>query len=275
MIYHAAMPDQSHVVAEGPDDGKLYGRFADHRRCRIVPAGDKSTAIEALGRLNEYGNRGRVRGYVVVIDVDFDEITGSKVDDSNLIYTDGYNAECMLFREADLRSLFIEFGVSPAEMPSELHQRIELEARKIGKLRLINRINNLFLNFSDLDFDEFFDASSMRIDEKVLTQAVLRASQRTRLKESDVDRYVSALPNKVARWHLVSGHDLMELLGAYLRFKSNDTKITDYRVASILRVRYNFEDFKKTRTCRDLLEWESRNSPYLVLERVAVSSEAA
>ena len=275
LIYHAAKPDQSHLVAEGPDDAKLYGRFVDHKRCRIVPAGDKSTAIEALSRLNQYGTRGRLRGYVVVVDIDFDEVTGSKSVDSNLVYTDGYNAECMLFRVADLRSLFIEFGVSPEEIPGELPQQVELEARKLGRLRLINRIHNLFLKFADLDFDEFFDADSMRIDEKALTEAVLRASHPTRLTAPDIERYISALPDKVARWHLVSGHDLMELLAAYLRFKSKDTKISDYRVASILRVRCSFDQFSKTRMHRDLVQWESRNAPYLVLEKVAVSSEAA
>jgi hypothetical protein len=64
----------------------------------------------------------------------------------------------------------IECGLSPEEIPSEFLVRIEMEARKLGRLRLINAQHNLYLKFNSLAFEEFFDASSITIDFKQMVR---------------------------------------------------------------------------------------------------------
>ena len=265
-MFHKAKPSWTHFVLEGTDDSKLYGQFVNHSRCRPVPAGNKETAFDVLERLNKYASNGRLRGYLALVDGDFDCALNKQRSDANLIYTDAHNAECLIFRDANVQSLVIECGLSPVEMPPDFLVRIEMEARKLGELRLINAQHNLYLNFADLEFEEFFDASSIKIDLEQLVSVLSRVSHPRVISNAEIVEYRKKFPRQMMRWHGVNGHDLMELVANYLWFKTGNPTITEQRVASILRLMFTFTQFSKTHTYRDLRAWEAKNSPYVLFD---------
>jgi hypothetical protein len=264
--FYVARPQIAQMLVEGFDDRRFYGKFVDHTSCRLDFAGNKENALDVLRRLNQLRSQGRsLNGYLVIVDADFDHILAKKCEDPNLIYTDAHSAECMFFRDSDWKALLVEFGLVPQSAPNDFLAKIEKQAQKIGLLRMASEKHRLYLNFKDLgrEIDGLFDAEAVHIDFQSLIEVVLRLSHPTMEKAQNFKEYFKQLP-PVSRWHAVSGHDLMDLLASYLRQKTDDQRITEDRVAAVLRVRYDSTHFKQTRTYVDIRLWEEKNPGFIV-----------
>jgi hypothetical protein len=265
--FHVARPQIAQMLVEGFDDCRFYGKFVDHNSCRLDSAGNKENALDVLRRLNQLRSQGRsLKGYLVIVDADFDHILVKRCEDPNLIYTDAHSTECMFFRDSDWKALLVEFGLVPHSAPNEFLAKVEKQAQKIGLLRMANEKHRLYLNFKDLgrEIDRLFDAEAVHIDFQNLIEVILRLSHPTMVKLENFKQYFQELP-PVSRWHAISGHDLMDLLASYLRQKTGDQRITDDRVAGVLRVRYDSMHFKQTGTYVDIRLWEEKNPGFVVL----------
>jgi hypothetical protein len=80
------------LVVEGDTDARVYKRFVDDSRCKVIPAHNKDNAVEIL----EILEKDRFPGVLVIVDADFWHLEGIKPESLNLLLTDTHDLETMI-----------------------------------------------------------------------------------------------------------------------------------------------------------------------------------
>jgi len=80
------------LLTEGTTDARVYGRFVNDAKCKLVPALGKDNAIGAISILEN----DRFCGVLAIIDTDFWRIDGITLNSPNILLTDTHDLESLI-----------------------------------------------------------------------------------------------------------------------------------------------------------------------------------
>ena len=223
----------------------------------------KPNVIGAVQRLDatQFG------GALGVVDSDFERLTGGRIESSNLLYTDAHDLECLLCRSSALDKVLAEHG-----NVSKIHRfesagidvRTALLERALvfGRLRFAALLARPSVKLQ-VKVQQFVDEKTWTVDDETLIRHAAPGSLH------DADAITSRLRQRpdVYPWHVVRGHDMIEILRIGLRrvLGNLPPSIGTKDIARLLRAAMSPEELRNTRLWADLRAWETANRPYAVL----------
>ena len=196
-----------------------------------------------------------------------DYLAGIPLGSNNLVATDAHDLECMLCRSSALDSVLAEHGD---------HEKIARFGRAHGEVRtaLLDRglvfgrvrwaARELQPSWRLPAVRRFVDEKSWVVDEDGLIETTARMNEA--MSAAVLRRRVADLP-RADPWHVVRGHDLLEILRVGLRNVLGNLPATVgvKEIARALRLAMKPADLQSTQLWQDMQRWERLNEPFLVL----------
>lgn len=252
----------SFMVLEGSDDLRFWTTRC-HHDCRLIDGNGKQNVLIGLRRLDEIG----FEGALGVVDSNHDYLADIPLGSNNLVATDAHDLECMLCRSSALDAVLVELGD---------HEKIGRFGRAHGEVRtaLLDRglvfgrvrwaVRELRPSWRLPALRRFVDEKSWVVDEDGLIETT--ASMNEAMSASVLRRRVADLP-RADPWHVVRGHDLLEILRVGLRNVLGNLPATVgvKEIARALRLAMKPADLQSTQLWQDMQRWERLNEPFLVL----------
>ena len=254
----------SFLVVEGKDDMRFWKPHS-HDSCRRINGGGKNNVIRGLLRLDQLP----YKGILGVVDSNLDHLLGKSPQSANLVATDAHDLECLLCKSSALDHVLAELGddgkIDRFNQSHNTDVRTALLERGLvlGRLRWAARRMEPNIGVSHIVPARFVDESTWTVNDQALIDEMAH--------HSDVDaqrlhREITQLP-AADPWHVVHGHDLVEILKIGLRrvLGSLRTTIGVEQIAGLLRQSIPPQELQATGLWCHIRRWESRNKPFLVL----------
>ena len=255
--------DGSFLVLEGSDDLRFWMTRC-HDSCRLIDGNGKNNVILGLRRLDEI----EFRGVLGVVDSNHDYLTEKPLPSTNLVATDAHDLECLLCRSSALDAVLAEFGdqekIRRFSREHDMHVRAALLDRGLVFGRLRWAVSELDPSIGLPDIRRFVEEKAWAVDEDGLLDETAKSSEG--VDANTIRSRINALP-PADPWHVVRGHDLLQLLRIGLRTILGDLPsnkgVKD--IAQALRLAMPSADLHATGLWRNMRHWEHSNEPYLVL----------
>ena len=250
----------SFLVLEGLDDVRFWSTRS-HHGCRLIDGKGKPNVVRGLRRLDEIG----FGGALGVVDSNYDYLAGVPLGSKNLLATDAHDLECMLCRSSALDGVLAEFGSDEKidRFGQSAGVRTALLERGLvfGRLRWAAQRLDAGLQLPAIR--AFVDEKSWSVDEDGLID---RAAGLNGMEASALRRHIADFP-PADPWHVVHGHDLLEILRFGLRSVLGDLRasVGVQEIGRALRLAMSAADLRSTQLWQDMRQWERLNKPYLVL----------
>ena len=251
----------SFLVLEGRSDMRFW-KSRSHDDCRLIDGKGKPNVVGGLQRLDEIG----FAGALGVVDSNYDYLAGVPVESNNVVVTDAHDLECMLCRSSALDAILAEYGCDEkiGRFGGNASVREALVERGLVFGRLRWRAQRFETGLRLPPMRAFVDEKSWSVDEDGLIE---RAAGMNEGAEANVlRREIAGLP-PADPWHIVHGHDLVEILrvGLLNVLGNLRTSIGVKEIARGLRLAMPISDLQSTQLWQDMQRWERLNEPYLVL----------
>jgi hypothetical protein len=246
------------LVSEGATDQRLYGKFTD-RDVKIIPAHSKTNVISVINKMS-YRKDERILG---IVDRDLDDLKERKVSPP-VFYTDFRDLEMMLIHSSALDDVLTEYGDADRvdrfrRQSGDIRDVIVSAAYPLGLLMYVSFLRGYSLSFRNLDFRQFIDRRTLKVDEAKMVQAVIantmgcELSYRNVLK--DLQGQVQLHPDKR---QIARGHDCVQILLIGLRdnFGAYNTALLDAGfLGGALRLAFGFEEFSRSEIYATTQKW--------------------
>jgi len=251
------------VLVEGSKDVRVYRNFVEERVCDVIPAESKRNALGALRLLRQSGEK----GVLVIADADFSPLSGTKVSDPDVLFTDGHDLECMLLQSPALAKLLVEYDLSPTHFGGDLGMTLARTVQLLGYLRFASWKFGLQLDFKAIDFTVFTKSGlPPEVDDDAMVGEVLKRSRCCRDNAIEVRKRRNGLIDAAHDpWVVSCGHDMTALL-ALLLSRTGGRVIPPSTVERQLRLSYETAHFRLTPLYLNIQEWERRNPSYRILK---------
>jgi len=262
------------VIVEGDSDARVYRKFVDEKRCRVIPAHGKSNVLSAMETLEA----DETDGILAIVDNDFWRLDSVEPNSENILVTDTHDLETLIISSGALDTVLEEFG-APKKLLSIGNVRDTLlrTALPIGFIRWISssRQENLSLRFKDVSFVTVVECSgnSMKTSIDRLLTEVKRHTHNVIIDERFIRTRISELIRSKRHdpWQVCRGHDMVHILTIGLRqvFGNRHAHSIGYeQVDRILRLSFGFGEFSRTKLFTSIKNWERANRGYPVLARL-------
>lgn len=257
------------LIVEGTTDSRVYERFINPSKCKLIPANGKDNAIGALSILEKSG----FKRILTIVDADFWRLDGIDPKTSNLLLTDTHDLETIIISSDAFDKVLNEFGsVNEMKKLGKPIRDMLLESGIIiGFLRWLSSPSkdSLSLNFKNLSFDKFLDQYTLRVDIDNLIKEVKINSNNSTLDEKAIKQKIIMLMKEgYDPWQVCSGHDLVQILSfGLLNIFGNHRgkKITPEIVDGILRISYEYSHFCLTNLYKSIEDWDKLNLSFKIL----------
>jgi hypothetical protein len=256
---------------EGGKDAKCFAKFVDSRACRVIPAHGKDNVIEAVAILTA----DRIHGVLGVIDTDFWALEETLISAPHLLQTDSHDLETMLLESSAADHFVNELGshekiaaVCQAN-DGDFRPFLFRSVTDLAYLRWASLQHNHALTFDDLPFSDFLDRATLMPRLNDMIRCVINKSQAHALSVSSLASEIASLRNPSHSYsQLCCGHDVVRALGVALQKmlgNRNSGEVTPEIIERELRLAYQAEHFRRTRLYQSIKQWETSNSPYVIL----------
>lgn len=267
--------NKAFVLVEGTTDTVFYKGIICNENVQIIPARSKSTVIKTIRKANAL----KIKGILAIVDSDYDIILDSIVEDDNIVYTDTHDIETLILQTDAFDRFINEFGdddkiLQYEQKKGEKILNIVLEyGGTIGKLRLLSVKEGYNLCFNSIRIEEYFD-SNLEFNFTKYFKQVIYVSKKLNIKEEILDKY-SKLGNNYDIWQLCRGHDLSEIISVLFSGDGNSVMLGNSRATHIgidrveqsLRFAYYAPiHFISTKMYKAILEWQSKNSGFILIK---------
>lgn len=262
------------LLVEGNSDARFWQSRVDHKRCQVRAMGGRDKAIEEV----EQRRRENKRGFVAVLDADFDRVEGTLREDPDIVFTDFHDLECMLVGSPALEKVLDVLGsrdkCAQFEEKTKPIREVLLEnARIIGELRWLSKRDKLNLVFRKPDgnkfryigYKEFCDQKSWSVEPRQLVVHVCNFSMRHGLKPDDLLERMGLLPD-ADPWQICVGHDLLGLLAIGLRQRLGNETVDEPTMQNSFLLAYEEAYLKETLMYRALCAWEEKHPPFRIFK---------
>ena len=257
------------LVVEGSNDRQFFLEYIDPDNCSIQIAQGKENVLEVLRILNT----DQFNGVLGIVDADFDRIDQHTRRVRNLVSPEFHDLDVLLIRSDALNSVLREYGSENKlkQLSKDPLQSLSEATFPIAALRIYSKRKNLRLKFQGLDFGDFVDRTTLRMNSNELVRRVMVNSQ----------NHFAAVPQAVALLQeieqqgypdheMCSGKDLLETLSIALKKKfgsvTNHTWITADQLRKYLRMSFNESMFQSTELYGAVRHWERRVGVFTILK---------
>lgn len=255
------------ILVEGHSDMRVYRRFFDHNKCRLVLSFGKENALKALLILENDS----LKGILAIVDSDFFRIESNKPEDDDLFLTDYHDLESMIISSNVLEDILLEFGNSNdiKNYKFNIQDILYESASYLGFFRWISSKSkeNLRLKFKGINFLNFIDKNTLMLDIKKLMKEVINNSNQIVNKKNIELKILYLKKSNYDLKEVCSGHDLIEILYIGLKyiFGNRKTISLDLDVFdSAIKLSYNYSYFSQSNLFAELEKWEQNNINYKI-----------
>lgn len=269
----------SFLIVEGLTDQRLYQKFIDSTKCKVVTAENKENVIDTIVILNEK----KFEGVLGIIDTDFSKLDQDKMKTPNLLTTDTHDIETMIIKSRALDNVMAEFAdfnkldQLTAVNNKDLREILTDSGAKIGYFRWAALKFNKRFRFDDLRFESFTCSKTLEVNMQELIKQVINASPKeSKVRVEEVEQLIETLIREDHDpWQVCCGHDLVHLLligltrifGAY-----NAYKLSSGELEGDLRLAYEYTYFNQTSLYLQIKKWEAAKS-YLILTSSVIEQD--
>lgn len=251
------------LLAEGNTDLRLYNKFIESDKVKIIPANSKSNVMKTVNKMGRRGD-GRIIG---IVDRDLDTLKGSTVSPP-LFYTDFRDMEMMLISSSALDDVLTEYGDLERlekfqKQYGDVRDSLIEASYPLGLLMYQSYLRGYGLNFKGLDFRNFIDKRTLNVDLQKMVREVISNTMGSELSVKNVLRDLQLqMDQKRDRGLIARGHDTVSILliGLKDNFGNYNSKsINEGSLGGALRLAYDFSDFESTLLYKETRKWaESR-----------------
>lgn len=240
------------LILEGPSDSVFWRNKIAKERCQITISGSKATSVSVTKLLDEDG----FKGFVVVVDDDYDYFLGYEYESANLLTTETNDLETLLGSSPALQKTLEEHLLDDRANEhdtniQELTQKVKAIATVFGKLRYINRKHSLNVSFDKLSPWKYVEHQSVELNAHSLCTDF---SALCEVSAEQVVEWLNNAPNEPV-WNVIQGHDFTCLLAIALKGRAR-TGCNESTICSSLRLAYEWAWFKATSLVQRLERWE-------------------
>ncbi|WP_026667670.1 DUF4435 domain-containing protein [Butyrivibrio sp. AE2005] len=266
---------QHYLLVEGESDEKFFENILDCEKCIVKNLKGKEKVIEYIKEKNKYNQK----GYLGIVDADFDHITGKIKSIDNLIFTDFHDIEMLILSsKPNMRRIYSEMTnnikIKHFEDTHKMQfiQAIMEAAYKIGILRLV--LCNPYYSAIDMDDLPYIDITDD--DFNVNTDELIKRVIRKQYSFYDIQqKYDDEKEKKHDTYQLCCGHDVTNILALCFIAKKRgglgygeQDHLSKKLIEEFLRVIYNLKHFKSTKMYKAILDWEEKNSVEILDKKV-------
>jgi hypothetical protein len=257
---------QKFLLVEGMSDIRFLNRFIG-KRCHVFALGGKQN----LRRYHD-GNPHRFPLSHVFMDADFDRIEHEDLGNTDeKTYTDKTDRETtVICSESFIKKIEQIFDIEGDRAKNVLEMAFK-GAAEIGKVRYINKIKRINVDFKRLNFQEFLGEYGFISDKFYKHLLDLQRGNFSHQRFNEEMRNTSELIasiNKLAEnsaESICNGHDLCLIIAFYATLWSkNSTSLCQCCPSSIeecVNTAFSLDEFEKTNMSLNLEKWlASRNS---------------
>jgi hypothetical protein len=267
-----SLHDGAFLVVEGGSDKHVYKLVLDEDRCRIEIACGRDNVFGAIRLLNADD----FQGVFGVVDADFMHVTGERILEENILWTDFHDLECMVLNSPAFDRILDEFAsenrLQTYAIPrSRIARQLAASAAPLGCLRLISIQEGLDLKCEGLTFSRFVEGQPLLINFAAMIREIINKSQKHELDQEQLLAQVTAEVQKEHDcWQISCGHDIVEILSVLFREvlsgKSGGQFAVDVLERS-LRIAYHAGFLKETLVYRAMERWEQHHPEFPILQR--------
>lgn len=244
------------VIVEGKDDQKLYRKVFDSNATLFFTA----TGCYHFEEIIKANSKSQDK-FIIIKDSDFEGVLGNKFDAPNLFRTDGHDAEMMTISDSFWDSFKDEFLNGEDKKLAEV-KSVDKAIENLSFCKLYNVDKNLSLEF--LPTGKFYDGKAPVDLSKCISTVNSHSSNRAK-KKLDVE----VLKNYKKKYFdidykdLTNGHDMCDaIIYKYKEMMNKSFKLQT--LCSLIRMKYTYEDFQKTRLYAELVKWSEKNNRKLL-----------
>lgn len=257
---------QYYLLVEGESDVKFFNNLISESVCKVVDLRGKENVIAFIKKQNQ----AKQKGYIAIVDADFDNINNGRECIANLYYTDVHDIEMLIISSTNnLRKLYAEHGdmhlIAQAEKrfaKSFINKIIEA-SYQIGILKYVVQRDKYqsLISMDDLPYEDIVD-EEFNVNIDLLISRVKGKFLASTIRE-DYDKIITQGYDK---WQICCGHDVTNLL--LIAFMDKGKKGLGYgtnkvlsikAIESSLRVAYDYTKFMITDIYREIVQWEQEN----------------
>ncbi|VXD17768.1 conserved hypothetical protein [Planktothrix serta PCC 8927] len=259
------------LLVEGRTDQTFYERFIDKKNCELMSISGKPSSklliIDVLGILE----KDNFDGILAIVDADFDHLETSPHTNPNLIRTDTHDLETMLINSKAFDKVIREFGSEDkiTKFGRDIRTALLEAGMPVGYLLWVSNRDGLNLTFEKIEFSNFIDKKTLKINKIKLIQEVKNKSQAFTLKDEELQqRIINRKSSNHDPWQVCCGHHLVEILSLSLRKAIGSANASDVERENLersLRLAYEEAYFYKTQIYLSICTWETNNPLFRVL----------
>lgn len=264
---------QYFLIVEGTSDEHFFENILDCKKCIVLNLEGKTKCLEFIREQN----KNRKKGYLAILDADFEFITHKSSTEENVILTDFHDIEMViLYSKPNLRRIYSELTKNIIILNYETQKRSSFigsilnAAYEIGLYKLVcNTPKFKKISLDEIPYSDIIDDSfSVNLDELV---------RRTKGKNFTDFELTTAIEiqreNHFDMYQVCCGHDVTSIMAISLTAKENagfgygenkDWKKCKIIIEELLRSIYDLNKFKKTGMYKEIIAWENKNGVQII-----------
>ena len=267
VMSRAVEKEKSALLIEGLKDARIYRAVTDPNACRVIAAGSRANAQEALTILKAKGEP----GVLAVVDADTDHLAGRPSFDPDLLLTHTRDAEGLILEARTLRKVLIEFDLPPDCFGGDPDMAAANAAMPLGATRFLAERRNWQVRFHQVDFARFVDKATLNCNLTAFCAHLSSLIDAPRVSPAGLEAELRAViskgltPLQVARGHDITGILAWAFVKRLGKKRSSGDLIDGDLIERSLRLAYSEASFAENDLSRRIKAWETRNSHYRVL----------
>lgn len=262
---------QYYLIVEGESDEHFFENILDCGRCKVTNLKGKENVLEFI----EEQNRCKRKGYLAIVDADFEHILGRTTVEENVLLTDVHDMETLILSSnPKVRRIYSEFTDNIViKMYEENNNRLFIDAimdaaYEIGLLKLAIIKNKYNINMKDLPYVDVVD-KNFAVNLKELINRI-----KGRYTECEIFNDLEDVrKQKYDKFQLCCGHDITDIFALSMKSEEDGglgygkkRSVAKEEIERILRIIYEIEKFQKTQLYKSILEWEEKNNIKIIDE---------
>ena len=250
---------QYYLIVEGESDEHFFENILDCSKCKVMNLEGKAEVKKFI----EDQNSANKKGYLGIVDADFEHIDGYEEQVKNVIITDVHDIEMLMFSSnPNMRRIYSELTENMIiNNFEEKHQKSFLDsiikvAYDIGLLKMVMKRPKYYVNMKDIfysdiinkEFELDIDTLIERVKKKHHTLYEIKKEMEN-LREKNFDEF-----------QVCCGHDVTNILAISFTSEQNDglgygkrRYVDGKEIERLLRAVYDFEHFLCTKLYLSLI----------------------
>lgn len=268
---------QYYLIVEGESDEHFFENIIDYKKCKVINLEGKDKVKSFISEKNRKGEK----GYLGIVDADFEHITKYEPSIENVLITDLHDMEMMILSsEPNMRRIYSELSENLLIDNYEKRSKCKFldsvlkASYEIGLLKLIMRRPKYRVNMDNIPYELVDDMFNVNMDE-LIKRSIYKYHSLYDVKNEIEDEH----KKKHNIYQVCCGHDVTEILtrsftsvgSGGLGYGKNE-RLNKNRIEELLRVIYDFNHFLTTRLYSSILDWQNKNGVVILDKSVCVAA---